>query len=178
MKAIIFIDMQEDFSDYGPFTNIGVLEIDQKIPGFFKKISKDTNKWKVIFSMDYHPRNHISFKLFPMHCIKGTLGVRFLPNADSVKKDLIVKKGTHKWIDNLSAVYNGKRKTKLEKFLKQNEITKVYLAGVIGDICVKQTYLDLVKLDYNPLIIDELTYFREEDSKEGLNIIKMEEALK
>jgi len=177
MKAIIFIDMQEDFCDYGPFTNIGVLKIDQKIPEFFDQIKKNAHNWKIIFSMDYHPMNHISFKFFPVHCIKGTLGSKFLPNSNLVKKDLIIKKGTYKWIDNLSAVYNGKRKTKLEKFLKQNKIEEVYLAGVIGDICVKQTYLDLLKLNYKPLIIDELTYFRETSSKNGLSIISIKEVL-
>lgn len=176
MKALIFIDMQEDFCDYGPFTNIGVLEIDAKIPNFIKKLNHD-NSWKIIFSIDYHPFNHESFKIFPRHCIKGTLGAEFLPNSMLVHKNLIIKKGTKRSIDNLSAFYNGNKKSPLDKFLKKNKIEEILLAGVIGDICVRQTYLDLLKEGYKVTIIDELTYFRVPESRKGLNILKIEEVL-
>ncbi|MGL5630164.1 MAG: isochorismatase family protein [Mycoplasmoidaceae bacterium] len=177
MEAILIIDMQEDFCDYGPFNNLGVLEIDAKIGSFLKNL-KNIEKYKIIGSVDYHPYNHISFNFFPIHCVKGTLGQKLLPSASEIKFDLMIKKGTYKWIDNLSPFFNGKRKTALDKFLQRNNIKKVYLAGCIGEICIKQTYLDLEKFGYIPLIIDELTYFRLKNEKTKFNLIKAAEFLK
>lgn len=145
-SALIVVDMQNDFYKNGPLgtKNQGsVLKNAIKIINCFRK-----NNCPIIFSKDYHPINHISFKEWPIHCVENTIGSNFIDSIELRDSDLIICKGTKKNIDNFSPFYNGKKETKLKKFLLTNDIKNLYIIGFYGDICVKHTAIDALKFGF------------------------------
>ncbi len=155
MKAIILVDMQNDFSDIGSLPIEGTINLAKKINEFISKL--DNKEYKIIASQDWHHFKHFSFVQYPVHCVYFSKGSKLISPLDEFKFDLIVKKGTYRKIENFSPFYNGKRKTKLNSFLNKNNIKEVYVIGVAKDICVKETIMDLIKFNFTPILIDDLS---------------------
>ncbi len=96
------------------------------------------------------PYNHCSFieqgGPWPIHCVQYSVGSAFYPNLlkaihQQVKegKSLeIIKKGQNKDFEEYSAF-----KTSIPKLLLEAEA--IYMAGIAGDYCVKESYEDLIK---------------------------------
>ncbi len=156
MKAIIVVDMQKDFSDFGTIVLKGAIKLSEKISSFLNKINRQD--WYFVFSRDWHPYNHMSFKYFNKHCIKNTIGSEYFDELKDIKKDFEVKKGTSRNYDSFSAFYVNKRnKSKLQKWLVKNNIKDVYVCGVLKEICVLQTANDSIDLGFNTYLIEDLS---------------------
>jgi len=171
-SALLVVDPQYDFMPGGA---LEVPDGDKIIPVINKLISNfDT----VIFTKDWHPRNHKSFAsqhpgknvfdkielngleqiLWPDHCIQHTKGSDLHKYIDFslIKKDFyLFKKGIDPEIDSYSAFYdNGKKNsTGLTEFLKGKDITKVHIVGLAMDFCVKFTAIDSVKDGFETTLI-------------------------
>lgn len=170
MKAIIVIDCQNDFSSTGTLPIKGGTELATKIYDFINKL--DITKYKVIFSRDWHPINHISFTHWPVHCVRNTKGAEYISPLEKINKDLEILKATSKNYDAYSAFYKNKFKSKLDKYLKCNNIIDIYVCGLAKDVCVLNTINDGIKYKYNTYIITDLTlaidekeYIKNVDSK-------------
>ena len=76
----------------------------------------------------------------------------------------VFRKGTDPGIDSYSGFFdNGHRKaTGLAEFLRSRNVTRVYLAGLATDYCVKFTVLDARSLGFETFLI--------EDACRGLNL--------
>ncbi len=156
MKAIIVVDMQKDFCDYGPINVKGCLELANKINLFLNKVNRQD--WYFVFSRDWHPHNHMSFKYFNKHCVKKTIGSEYIDVLKEISKDLQIKKGTQKNIDSFSVFYKNKRKhSQLAKWLQKHDVKEVYICGVLKEVCVLQTANDGINLGFNTYVIDDLT---------------------
>lgn len=172
MKALVIVDVQNDFFPGGP---LEVKNADVIIP-VINKLQKYFNL--VIATKDWHPKDHLSFAvnhgkrpgdvveidevsqvLWPVHCIQNTRGADFVSglNTSSIKK--IFYKGTDKRIDSYSGFFDNKHKksTGLSDYLKENNVTDVYVTGVATDYCVKYTALDSVSLGFNTYVILDAT---------------------
>lgn len=154
MKGILIIDMQNDFSDFGTLPVKKSLSLANKIYNLISSINR--NEFKVLASLDYHPVNHISFNRFPAHCIAKTKGAELIEPLNNFDYDLIIKKGTKKRIENFSCFYNGKKESKLKKYLDKNNIKDVYVCGIALDVCVEATIKDLIKNNYNVFLLEDL----------------------
>ena len=162
MNALIVVDMQNDFNDFGKIQNIGSIKMSENIKNFINKL--DRRKWKIIFSKDWHPFNHISFQYWPHHCIKNTLGANYMDELKDIKKDYEIKKGTRKKKESFSCFKkNKKNKSKLNEYLKSNNIENVYICGLIKEICVLESAKDSVFYGYNTFIIDDFTICQNKD---------------
>ncbi len=162
MKAIIIVDMQKDFSDFGTIVLKGANELANKISIFLNKINR--KDWYFVFSRDWHPYNHMSFKYFAKHCIKKTMGSEYHDQLKEIDKDYEVKKGTSKNYDSFSAFYINKRnKSKLQKWLLKHNVKEIYVCGVVKEICVLQTANDSVELGFDTYVIQDLTLGLDED---------------
>lgn len=108
-QALVVVDVQNDFLETGALpvpAASEVIPVINKIAPLF-----DT----VVFTQDWHPKNHISFAsqhkggrlyelvdvsygkqvLWPDHCVQETVGAELAPGLDAEKSTLNVKKGTN-----------------------------------------------------------------------------------
>lgn len=170
MKALLIIDMQNDFMPGGA---LAVANADKIIPIINQLIDSFDN---VYATKDWHPKNHVSFasthkkklyeevcvndhvqKLWPDHCIQNTEGAKIAPEININKIEKIFNKGSDESVDSYSAFFdnNHERSTELDIFLKEKSIKDVYLAGVATDYCVRFTALDALTLGFNVYIIKD-----------------------
>lgn len=171
MKALLIIDMQNDFAPGGP---LAVPEADlliEPINALIKKFSL------VIATQDWHPKEHMSFAtqhagkkpgelielegaeqiLWPEHCVQNTLGAEFVPGLEIAEFNKIIRKGTNPLIDSYSAFFDNahEQKTELDTFLHSREVQHLYICGVATEYCVLFSVLDAIALGYRvTLIID------------------------
>lgn len=129
-KTAIIVDVQYDFLEGG---SLGVPGADEAYVEAVKRIRSRFDQ--VIFTADHHPESHVSFSVFPPHCIAGTHGAQL---AISPGDDVLLLKGKALEVDEFSAFSEG-RHTDL---IIGDEI---YVFGLAGDYCVKQTLLDLLQ---------------------------------
>lgn len=160
MKALIIVDMQNDFCPGGALPvpdGDKIIPIINKYIEFFKK-----KNFLIVATRDWHPPDHISFKnyggIWPPHCIRGTKGAEFHPELKLPSNTIIISKATEKDKE----AYSGFEGTELDKILKNKGIKEVYICGLATDYCVKHTALDAIKLGYKTYILT--------DAVKGVNV--------
>ena len=171
MKALILVDIQNDFLPGGPLAvpdGDVIIPVVNRLQHFFDI---------VIATQDWHPPNHMSFAsnhpgkkpfdiidlsglqqtLWPDHCVQGTVGAGFPVQFNMNRAEAIFRKGTDPEIDSYSAFYdNGHRKsTGLTGYLHDKKVSEVYLAGLAGDICVYHTAKDSLDEKFTTFIIED-----------------------
>lgn len=177
-QALVVVDVQNDFLETGALpvpAASEVIPVINKIAPLF-----DT----VVFTQDWHPKNHISFAsqhkggrlyelvdvsygkqvLWPDHCVQETVGAELAPGLDAEKSTLNVKKGTNPELDSYSAFIEADRSTLtgLAEQLKEQGIDEVFVCGLATDFCVYWSALDAVKLGFRTNLV--------EDACRGINI--------
>lgn len=161
MNALIIVDVQYDFLPGGALAvNDGDAIIDI--------INSIRHRFDItIFTQDYHPVNHCSFKanggIWPVHCVQNTRGAA-IHEILLIGNDVIVKKGVNTDIDSYSGFYDNERKTKteLDSILAKNNVDTVYICGLATDYCVKYTAIDAVGEGYKTILV--------KDACRGVNI--------
>jgi nicotinamidase/pyrazinamidase len=187
-EAFLIVDLQYDFLPGGALEVEGG---DQIIPIINQIIGKFS---LVIVSQDWHPEGHVSFakthnmevgesidvhgkkqKLWPVHCVAHTHGAAVVKTLNKDRIHKYVHKGIDKDIDSYSAFFDndGIKSTGLDEFLRENTVTRLYVAGLATDFCVLYTVLDARELGYEVVVIKDAckAVF---DEKEPLR--KMQEA--
>lgn len=170
-KALVIVDIQNDFLPGGA---LPVKEGDKIIPIVNQLLEKDFAV--KVATKDWHPRDHQSFAsnhsrkpgeiillegkeqiLWPEHCVQGTFGADFPPDLRVNHIQQVFLKGIDRSIDGYSTFYDTgeERSTGLAEFLKKNEITEIYVAGLATDYCVKYSVLDAVALGFKTFVITD-----------------------
>ncbi len=169
MKALVLVDLENDFMPGGA---LGIKEADQIIPIINTIIPKFS---LVVMTQDLHPADHVSFAsshsgknpgdrikvkeldqtLWPVHCVRNTLGAEIAPGLDKDKIASFFYKGTDKNIDSYSAFFDNARhkSTGLGDYLKSRGVTDIYLAGVATDYCILYSSLDAIDLGFSVYVI-------------------------
>ncbi|MGE9266564.1 MAG: bifunctional nicotinamidase/pyrazinamidase [Verrucomicrobiales bacterium] len=159
-KALILVDIQNDFLPGGPMAVPGAQDI---LPLANQLISQHPH---TLATQDWHPADHGSFTsnhpgcqnyqqidlhglpqtLWPDHCIQNTGGALFPPGLHTHKITRVFPKGTQNHIDSYSGFHdNGKRQsTGLADYLRAHHITHLTICGLATDYCVKHTALDAI----------------------------------
>jgi len=105
-------------------------------------------------------------RLWPDHCIQGTRGVEMLEEIDMSKVDVTIRKGMDKRVEMYSAFADsfgnltqgaGGVSADLASILRARAISHVYVVGLAGDYCVKDTAIDAAKAGFVPYVIEEGT---------------------
>ena len=171
MKALIIIDMQNDFLSGGSLAvpdGEEIVAIVNSMQQYFDL---------VVATQDWHPSTHKSFAsnnpgkktydeielnglpqiLWPDHCVQGTNGAMFTPLVNMNRVEAIFRKGTDMDIDSYSGFYdNGHRKsTGLSDYLRGKLITRVYFAGLAGDFCVYFSALDALAEGFDTYLMED-----------------------
>jgi nicotinamidase-related amidase len=139
MKALLIIDMLEDFIDKegalttGP-SGEGIVDFIQEKIREFK--GKD---YPIIYICDNHEINDKEFEMFPTHCVRGTSGSKIIKALEPKEEDKIIRKRR----------YSSFFGTDLDLYLRENNINEIYLVGVCTNICVLYTAADARNLAYS-----------------------------
>lgn len=130
MKALIVIDMQNDFID----GSLGTDEAVTIVP-VVKKLIDDGDYHKLIFTRDTHDKNYLFTQegqnLPVKHCIKHTHGWKIHEDLDTSRADAIIDKPSFGWTgwNTIHDKYSG-----WESIL--NRMDEIVLVGLCTNICV------------------------------------------
>src|SRR4030095_7090642 len=171
MNTLILVDIQNDFIPGGA---LPVPEGDQIVP-LVNRLQPCFDL--IVATQDWHPANHGSFAanhpgrkpgelidlngltqiLWPTHCVQGTSGADFVRELQRDHWDRVFHKGTDPQTDSYSGFFdNGRRQsTGLGDYLRQKNVTDVYVTGLATDYCVKFTVLDALKLGFKTHLVED-----------------------
>jgi nicotinamidase/pyrazinamidase len=159
-SALLAVDVQNDFAD--PQGSLYVKGGEDVVPLINAEIARARAAGaKVFYTQDWHPASTPHFKkdggIWPVHCVMGTWGAEFHP--DLVVEGSVVRKGS-----NGEDGYSGFTMrdpesgetipTALAAMLGEAGVTRLVLAGLATDYCVRYTALDARAQGY-PLTVLE-----------------------
>jgi nicotinamidase/pyrazinamidase len=171
MKALIIVDLQNDFVEGGALAVTG----GKKLVPLINRLQDRFDL--VVATQDWHPDDHASFAdnhpdkkpgdlahlngipqtLWPAHCVENTPGADFVPGLNRDHWAAVFQKGTLPGIDSYSGFFdNGNiHATGLGDFLKKRGVDQVYVVGIATDYCVKFTALDAASLGFQTTLIED-----------------------
>ena len=170
-RALIVVDMQEDFMPEGPLGVPGARDIVKPINRLMRRFEL------VVATQDWHPAEHGSFAvnhpgrrvgevvdlagvqqiLWPVHCVQNRPGAEFVKRLSLRRIHRVVRKGTDPSVDSYSGFFDNGRKhaTGLERILRDQGVEEVAVVGVATDYCVKYTALDAAELGFRTLLVED-----------------------
>jgi nicotinamidase/pyrazinamidase len=170
-NVLLVIDVQNDFCPGGA---LAVPHGDEVVPIINRLASRFEN---VVLTQDWHPPGHLSFAsshprhkpfdmttlsygtqiLWPDHCIQGTAGADFHPLLSLPHAALVVRKGFRRAIDSYSAFYENDHKTPtgLAGYLQERNLTKIFVAGLAFDFCVRYSAEDARRAGFAVTVIED-----------------------
>lgn len=147
-KALIIVDVQNDFCEGGSLAVKGGAAVAERLPGFVANHPYD----HVVATADFHidPGEHFSskpdfVKSWPVHCVAHTIGSELHPALAGVPIDAVFHKGAYE------AAYSGfegshyEDETPLADWLAEHGVESVDICGIATDYCVQATALDAVE---------------------------------
>ncbi|KAI0375885.1 Isochorismatase hydrolase [Pilatotrama ljubarskyi] len=109
-----------------------------------------------------NPAETYETRLWPEHCVVGTPGNELVPELDAARIDAVVHKGTDPRVEMYSAFRSplhdpplATAVSDLEVRLRAAGITDVFIVGLAGDYCVKNSALDSADLGWRTYIVEE-----------------------
>jgi len=167
MKALIVVDVQNDFCEGGSLAVKGGAQVASDIAVLLHHWTNQDPKAPaydlVVATKDHHvdPGAHWSaepdFKdSWPVHCKAGTDGEAFHPNLDPQPFDAVFLKGE------TAAAYSGfEGKTTdgvaLLDWLRGHKVEEVDICGIATDYCVRATALDAAAEGFATRVLTGLT---------------------
>ena len=167
--VFLVVDVQNDFCPGGALAVPGgdsIIPLIHRIAARFEH---------VVLTQDWHPRGHRSFAsayegkrpfeqvrlsygeqtLWPDHCVQETRGADFHSELSLPQTELILRKGFHAEIDSYSAFFENDHRTPtgLGGYLRERNLTRVFIAGLAYDYCVGYSALDARRLGLPVVVI-------------------------
>jgi nicotinamidase/pyrazinamidase len=168
---LLVVDIQNDFCPGG---SLAVPHGDEVVPVINALADKFAH---VVLTQDWHPPGHLSFAsshpgkkpydfievtygaqiLWPDHCVQGTKGAAFRDDLNITRAELVLRKGYHREIDSYSAFYENDRTTHtgLAGYLRERGFTRVFLAGLAFDFCVRYSAEDAHREGFAAIVIED-----------------------
>jgi len=169
--VLVVVDVQLDFCPGGA---LSVPRGDEIIPVVNTLAARFRN---VVLTQDWHPRGHSSFAsshpgkkpfdtvaafygpqvLWPDHCVQDTAGARFHPALQAPHAALVVRKGFRPAIDSYSTFYENDRRTPtgLAGYLRERGLTRIVLAGLAFDFCVRYSAEDARREGFAVFVVED-----------------------
>jgi nicotinamidase/pyrazinamidase len=165
-RALIIVDVQNDFCEGGSLAVAGGAEVARRISEHV--VAHGGEYAAIVATADWHddPGSHFSdtpdFVLsWPPHCRVGSDGALFHPNAERAFEEVeaIFRKGHH------SAAYSGfegvtveaDHRVPLADWLRDRAIEEVDVVGIATDYCVRATALDAAEEGFETRVLVDLT---------------------
>lgn len=153
--AIIVIDMLNDFvREEG---SLVVEKAARLIPNIKKELAMARdNEWKVLYLTDSHRKDDPEFKMWPPHAVTGTWGQQVIDELKPEPDDYIIPKRR----------YSGFRHTQLGLVLRELDIRRVVITGVLTNICVLFTAVEAKDLAYDVTVLRDCVASNNQDDHE------------
>jgi len=168
---LLVVDIQNDFCPGGGLAVPGGDEVVSLVNRLARRFDH------VVLTQDWHPRGHLSFAsshpgrspyttlglaygpqiLWPDHCVQGTPGAEFHADLHIPHAELVLRKGYHREIDSYSAFNENDRKTRtgLAGYLRERGFTRIFLAGLAFDFCVRYSAEDARHDGFKAVVIED-----------------------
>jgi nicotinamidase/pyrazinamidase len=169
--VLLAVDVQNDFCPNG---NLPVPRGDEVVPTLNRLAGRFRH---VVLTQDWHPPGHHSFAsshpgkrpfdtvtvaygqqiLWPEHCVQGTIGAQFHDDLQIPHAELVLRKGFRPTIDSYSAFYENDRKTPtgLAGYLRERRLTRIFVAGLALDFCVRYSAEDARREGFSVTVIED-----------------------
>jgi len=136
-NAVLVVDMLRGFLEEGHplYAGARARRIIPQVQGLLEQ--ELARSAKIFFICDHHDPDDLEFKMFPPHCIAGTVEAEVIPELSRYKGEIIPKRR-----------YSAFFETPLEQKLKALKPEKLLVCGVLTDICVLHTVADARNRDY------------------------------
>ncbi|MGH3560752.1 MAG: pyrazinamidase PncA [Mycobacterium sp.] len=160
MRALIIVDMQNDFCEGGSLAVTGGADVARAITRY---LGTARDYHHVVATQDFHvdPGAHFSdhpdyVSSWPPHCVTGSAGVDFHPDLDTGRIEAVFRKGAY------SAAYSGfegvdDTGTPLADWLRQHGVDTVDVVGIATDYCVRRTAEDAARAGFATRVLPDLT---------------------
>jgi len=152
--ALVVVDVQNDFAD--PAGGLYVEGGEQVVDAVNAEIGAATAAGSfVVYTQDSHPPQTPHFAaqggVWPVHCVAGTWGAELHPRLRV--EGPVVRKGTdgsdgYSGFSVRDPVSGEREATSLASQLSTRGIKRLVVVGLAGDVCVKETALDGMRLGY------------------------------
>ena len=164
-KAILVVDVQNDFCEGGSLAVSGGAAVAKKISEYLKSSNYDL----VVASRDWHDSDNNNSGHFadldaepdyktswPIHCVANSEGANYHPNLDIdlIQAHVFKGQGAHGYSAFEGVTAEGGT---LEELLKLNGIEQLDVVGIATDHCVLASALDAKKLGLAVRVISSLT---------------------
>src|ERR1700719_1321128 len=153
-SALVVVDVQRDFCEGGALAPANTLSLFPPLQKFITEAKRQGAL--VVVTQDWHPANHSSFKTnggpWPVHCVAGTPGAELMQPLKTGTEDVVILKG----IGVNGAGYSGFDETSLQQQLRDKGITRVGVAGIATEYCVRATALDGLKAKFDANVVEDL----------------------
>ncbi|HEY5786139.1 MAG TPA: nicotinamidase [Microlunatus sp.] len=159
-RALIVVDVQNDFCEGGSLAVAGGAEVAQRIA---ELIGADHSYDHVVATRDHHvdPGDHFAERpdfvdSWPAHCVAHTDGAQHHPSLDRAPFAAIFDKGEY------AAAYSGFEGISAEgdtlaTWLRARSVDTVDVCGLATDYCVKATALDAARNGFATTVLLDLT---------------------
>jgi nicotinamidase/pyrazinamidase len=160
MRALIIVDVQNDFCEGGSLAVAGGAEV---AAGISVALASANQRWDhVVATKDFHidPGAHFSnapdyVDSWPPHCVAGTPGSDFHPDLVTDRVQAVFTKGEHE------AAYSGFQghsgSTGLADWLRSRDVSTVDVVGIATDHCVRATAVDAARAGFATTVLLDLT---------------------
>jgi nicotinamidase/pyrazinamidase len=160
MRALLIVDVQNDFCEGGSLAVVGGQSVAHAITEY---LATTHDYAHVVATKDFHidPGDHFSDNpdfaaSWPPHCVVGTTGEDFHPAFDHSAVEAVFTKGRY------SAAYSGfegadESGTSLADWLRARGVDEVDIVGIATDYCVLATASDAVRAGFTTRVLLDLT---------------------
>jgi nicotinamidase/pyrazinamidase len=163
--ALIVVDVQNDFAQ--PDGGLYVTGGEQVVEVINQEVARaEAAGSPVFYTQDWHPPSTPHFQTeggpWPVHCVRDTWGAQLHP--DLVVSGPVVRKGTggedgYSGFSVRDPRSGQQSSTQLGGLLREAGIRRIVVTGLAGDVCVKETALDGVRLGFGVTVPVAATRF-------------------
>jgi nicotinamidase/pyrazinamidase len=165
-RALLVVDVQNDFCEGGSLAVSGGLEVGRRISGY---LAENPERYDlVVASRDWHEPGSTNgghfaepgeqpdyVETWPAHCVAGTPGAEYAPTFDTSRVTHHLQKGQ---AAPAYSMFEGRTAdgTALEDLLARNGIGAVDVVGIAADYCVRATALDALASGRTVTVLEDL----------------------
>lgn len=173
-SALLLVDLQNDFfqGDAMPIPEANLL-----IPLINTYIRHFNHQGlPILATRDWHPPNHTSFLeqqgIWPPHCVQGSRGAQFHPDAVMPPGMIVISKGT----DPRKNAQSGFDGTSLADRLEDLHVHTLFVLGLETDHCIRHAVLEGPQYNLQVVLLMDATRIHSKQRNSSLSRQELAEA--